>query len=313
MKLTDRIPPPEEKNPESGDTNSELRDDPIGLLGAALVSAGFGTDGSLPADEPEPAPRLRSDHDAETKTADARRAAPLPTSEPQAAPVTGTTKTAAKSRRRPTKPTSRRADETPKPSTVAVATVEEEEEPISPYEKRGSWYVIHAYSGYEKKVKANLATRTSSLHMQDSIFEVVIPTEKVVEIKGGRKVEVEKRMFPGYLLIRMYLDDDSWLAVRNTPGVTSFVGMGSGNKPTSLSKREVERFLGLKKEAAKKPPRFRPAWEIGETVRVSSGPFADFNGVVEDINVDQQKVTVLVEIFGRDTPMELGFEDIQKQ
>ena len=106
---------------------------------------------------------------------------------------------------------------------------------------------------------------------------------------------------------------DPWKAVRDTPGVTSFVGMGIGAKPTYLSKPEVERFLGLKKEAAKKPPRFRPAWEIRETVRVSSGPFADFNGVVEDINVDRQKVTVLVEIFGRDTPMELGFEEIQKQ
>ncbi len=187
----------------------------------------------------------------------------------------------------------------------------EEPEPISPYDLPGAWYVIHSYSGYENKVKANLAKRTSSMHMEDRIFEVVIPTEAVVEIKGGRKVEVEKKMFPGYVLVRMYLEDDSWYAVRNTPGVTAFVGGGS--KPTPLSRREVERFLGVKKAEEKKAPRFKPAWEVGETVRVVNGPFTDFNGVIEDMNVDQQKVRVLVEIFGRDTPMELNFEDIQKQ
>ena len=294
MKLADLTRQPDENAPAVGDTEGDRHEESVGLLGAAFLSAGFSTDGSLPEAEPEPAPESRKS---------LQPAAP-------AAPPTKVRK-AAKARRRPAAMAVAPSEPSPGTATGAVAMVEEE--PISPYDKRGSWYVIHAYSGYEKKVKANLATRTSSMHMQDCIFEVVIPTEKVVEIKAGRKVEVEKRMFPGYLLIRMYLDDGSWHAVRNTPGVTSFVGMGSGNKPTSLSKREVERFLGLKKEAAKKPPRFRPAWEIGETVRVSSGPFADFNGVVEDINIDQQKVTVLVEIFGRDTPMELGFEDIQKQ
>ena len=188
---------------------------------------------------------------------------------------------------------------------------EEEPEPISPYDLPGDWYVVHSYSGYENKVKTNLMTRTSSMHMEDRIFEVVIPMENVVEIKNGQRVEVPKKMFPGYILVRMYLDDDSWYAVRNTPGVTGFVG--SGSKPTPLSRREVERFLGAPKAEEKKSPRFKPAWEIGETVRVITGPFADFNGVIEDINVDQQKVTVLVSIFGRDTPMELNFEDIQKQ
>ena len=257
-------------------TEAEEEEESLGLLGAALLSAGFGADGSLPEEETEAAA-------AETPPSpEPTAASPAPEVEERAAPV---------------------------PTPI------EDEEPISPYDKRGSWYVINAYSGHEKKVKANLATLSASMHMQDRIFEVVIPTEKVVEIKGGRKVEVEKRMFPGYLLVRMYPDIDCLQAVRNTPGVTSFVGsgMGGGFTPTPLSRREVERFLGLKKEAAKKAPRFRPAWEIGETVRVSSGPFADFNGVVEDINVDQQKVTVLVEIFGRDTPMELDFEDIQKQ
>ncbi len=117
-------------------------------------------------------------------------------------------------------------------------------------------------------------------------------------------------MFPGYILVRMYLDDDSWYAVRNTPGVTGFVG--SGTKPVPLSRREVERFLGVQEKEEKKAPRFKPEWEIGDSVRVVTGPFADFNGSIESINLDQSKVVVLVNIFGRDTPVELGFEDILK-
>jgi transcriptional antiterminator NusG len=185
-----------------------------------------------------------------------------------------------------------------------------EEQPISPFDLPGDWYVVHSYSGYENKVKANLETRTHSMHMEDRIFEVVIPMEDVVEIKAGKKVTVPRKMFPGYILVRMYLDDDSWYVVRNTPGVTGFVG--SGNKPVPLSRREVERFLGAKEEEEKKAPRFKPAWEIGDSVRVVTGPFADFNGIIEDINLDQSKVIVLVNIFGRDTPVELSFEDILK-
>ena len=182
--------------------------------------------------------------------------------------------------------------------------------PSSPFDLPGAWFVIHSYSGYENKVKANLTTRISSMHMEDSIFDVVIPMEDVVEIKGGRKVTVPRKQFPGYLLVRMYLDDDSWGVVRNTPGVTGFVG--SGTKPTPLSRREVERILGVRKDEEKKAPRFKPDWEVGETVRVIEGPFADFNGVIEDINLDQSKVRVLVDIFGRETPVELNFEQIQK-
>ena len=182
--------------------------------------------------------------------------------------------------------------------------------PPSPYDLPGGWYVIHSYSGYENKVKANLRTRITSMHKEESIFDVVIPMEDVVEIKGGRKVTVPKKQFPGYLLVRMYMDDDAWAVVRNTPGVTGFVG--SGTKPTPLSRREVERILGVRKDEEKKAPRFKPDWEVGETVRVIDGPFADFNGVIEDINVDQSKVRVLVDIFGRETPVELNFEQIQK-
>jgi len=183
--------------------------------------------------------------------------------------------------------------------------------PTSPYDLPGDWYVIHSYSGYENKVKANLEARIQSMHMEDRIFEVHIPMEDVVEFKGGKKVTVSKKVFPGYLLVRMILDDDSWYAVRNTPGVTGFVA-GNAQKPTPLSRREVERFLGFQKEEEKVKPRFRPEWEVGEQVRVVTGPFADFNGIIEEINIDQQKVVVLVNIFGRDTPVELGFEDIQK-
>ncbi|MFQ5522317.1 MAG: transcription termination/antitermination protein NusG [Acidimicrobiia bacterium] len=199
---------------------------------------------------------------------------------------------------------------------AGAAEVEEAAEaeapaPTSPYDLPGDWYVIHSYSGYENKVKANLEARIQSMHMEDRIFEVHIPMEDVVEFKGGKKVTVSKKVFPGYLLVRMILDDDSWYAVRNTPGVTGFVA-GNAQKPTPLSRREVERFLGFQKEEERAKPRFRPEWEVGEQVRVVTGPFADFNGIIEEINIDQQKVVVLVNIFGRDTPVELGFEDIQK-
>lgn len=183
-------------------------------------------------------------------------------------------------------------------------------QPASPYDLPGSWYVVHSYSGHENKVKANLEMRIKTTHMEDRIFEVQIPIEEVVEFKGGKKVTVEKKRFPGYILARLYLDEETWQVVRNTPGVTGFVG--SGSKPSPLSRREVERILGVVKGEEKKAPRFKPDWEVGETVRVVEGPFADFNGLIENINVDQSKVRVLVDIFGRETPVELNFDQIQK-
>jgi transcriptional antiterminator NusG len=212
-------------------------------------------------------------------------------------------------------PTAAAAASAAAPAAVATAValaepVEEALPPASPYDLPGSWYVVHSYSGYENKVKANLGTRIKSMHMEESIFDVAIPMEDVVEIKSGRKVTVPRKQFPGYILVRMYMTDDSWGVVRNTPGVTGFVG--SGTKPTPLSRREVERILGVRKDEEKKAPRFKPDWEVGETVRVIDGPFADFNGVIEDINLDQSKVRVLVDIFGRETPVELNFDQIQK-
>ncbi|MBK5227450.1 MAG: transcription termination/antitermination protein NusG [Actinobacteria bacterium] len=196
------------------------------------------------------------------------------------------------------------------------ATAEEEEEVfifdeavIPPTERPGDWFVIHTYAGYENKVKANLLSRISSMNVEDRIFEVVIPMEDVMEIKQGKKQIVQKKVFPGYLLCRMYLDDDSWYVVRNTPGVTGFVG--SGAKPTPLSDREINKILQVKPEDKKKL-RPRLEFEEQESVRVISGPFANFTGTISEINVDQSKLKVLVNIFGRETPVELSFDQVAK-
>ena len=183
----------------------------------------------------------------------------------------------------------------------------------SPYDRPGQWFVIHSYSGYEKKVKSNLESRIASMNMEDRIYEVVIPEEDVVELKNGRKVVVTKKMFPGYLLVRCELDDDSWYVIRNTPGVTGFVG--SGAKPTPLRRKDVENFLQVPAEGeAGEPKKSRPksAYENGESVRVKEGPFADFTGTIAEINEDQLKLKVLVNIFGRETPVELDFAQVAK-
>lgn len=187
---------------------------------------------------------------------------------------------------------------------------EEEGEP-SPYDRPGNWFVVHTYAGYENKVKSNLESRVRSMNMEERIFETVIPLEEVVEFKNGRKVVVQKKVFPGYLLVRLDLDDDSWYVVRNTPGVTGFVG--GGTKPTPLSRKEVESILGVKVEgAAGKKMRPRLEFEVGEQVRVVAGPFAEFNGGISEINFDQSKLKVLVNIFGRETPVELEFGQVSK-
>ena len=184
--------------------------------------------------------------------------------------------------------------------------------PISPYDRPGAWFVVHTQSGYEKKVKQNLEARTQSMNMEERIHEVVIPMEDVVEFKNGKKVVVQKKMFPGYLLVRCELDDDSWYVIRNTPGVTGFVGQGA--KPSPLPRKDVESFLQVKEEGEEAPKRSKPRleYEQGETVRVKEGPFADFSGQIVEINEDQLKVKVLVNIFGRETPVELEFSQVAK-
>ena len=183
---------------------------------------------------------------------------------------------------------------------------------ISPYNKPGKWYVLHTQSGYENKVKKNLEARALSMNMEERIYEVVIPVEDVSEIRQGKKVVVQKKMFPGYLLVRTRLNDDAWYVVRNTPGVTGFVG--AGNKPSALPRKEVEKFLQVKKDDEDAPKRTRPRmeYEINETVRVKQGPFADFSGEIVEINADQLKLKVLVNIFGRETPVELEFSQVAK-
>ncbi len=193
---------------------------------------------------------------------------------------------------------------------------EAEEQPVdSPWLRAGQWYVIHSQSGYEKKVKANLEARIQSMNMEEMIFEVVIPMEEVVEFKNGRKQTVQKKVFPGYLLVRCEMDDSSWYCIRNTPGVTGFVGQARfDKKPTPLSRREVDTFLSAKGDGQEATPRRKPKleYEVGESVRVKEGPFADFSGQVAEINPDHMKLKVLVNIFGRETLVEMDFAQVSK-
>jgi transcriptional antiterminator NusG len=196
------------------------------------------------------------------------------------------------------------------PESVRAAA---EPEPVvdeDPFRGHGDWYVVHTYSGYENKVKANLESRIKTMQMEGKIFGVHIPMEDVMEIKSGKKQVVKKKQFPGYLLVRMVYDNDSWYVVRNTPGVTGFVSAGTGTKPTPLSKHEVDKILTVKKEEVR--PQVRLGFEEGDIVRITSGPFADFNGTINEINADQAKLKVLVNIFDRETPVELSFDQVSK-
>ena len=204
------------------------------------------------------------------------------------------------------------AAEEPQPAAAEKPEREPEPEPASddPFRGPGDWYVVHTYAGYENKVKANLESRIRTMQMEGKIFRVYIPMEDVMEIKGGKKQIVQKKVFPGYLLVKMEYDNDSWYVVRNTPGVTGFVSAGTGQKPTPLSRREIEKILVVKKEEHK--PAVRLGFDEGDVVRITSGPFADFNGTISEINADQAKLKVLVNIFDRETPVELSFDQVAK-
>ncbi|MBI3966755.1 MAG: transcription termination/antitermination protein NusG [Chloroflexi bacterium] len=169
------------------------------------------------------------------------------------------------------------------------------------------YYVIHTYSGYENKVKTNLENRIKSMDMRDRIFDIVIPMEDEVEVRDGQRRTVQRKVFPGYVLVDMILTDESWYVVRNTPGVTGFVG--SGNKPIPLRDEEVKAIL---KQMQAETPRVKIAFSRGQSVRVIDGPFADFIGIVDDINQEKGKVRVLVSFFGRETPVELDFLQVEK-
>jgi transcription termination/antitermination protein NusG len=215
----------------------------------------------------------------------------------------------------PREPEPEPVDPQPEPEASAPAEADELDEPPppaseDPFRGHGDWYVVHTYSGYENKVKANLESRIHTMQMEGKIFGVHIPMEDVMEIKSGKKQVVKKKQFPGYLLVRMVYDNDSWYVVRNTPGVTGFVSAGTGSKPTPLSKHEVEKILAVKKEEVR--PQVRLGFEEGDIVRITSGPFADFNGTINEINADQAKLKVLVNIFDRETPVELSFDQVSK-
>jgi transcription termination/antitermination protein NusG len=184
-----------------------------------------------------------------------------------------------------------------------------------PTMRPGQWYVVHTQSGYEKKVTANLEARIQSMNMEDKIYEIVIPMEEVDEFKNGKKQTVQRKVFPGYLLVRCIMDDESWYCVRNTPGITGFVGQSrQGQKPTPLSRREVKTFLTPKTEGVDAAPRRKAKldYEEGESVRVKEGPFADFTGQIAEINADHMKLKVLVNIFGRETLVEMDFSQVAK-
>ena len=186
------------------------------------------------------------------------------------------------------------------------------EEEISAYDRPGKWFVVHTQSGYEKKVKQNLEARVQSFDMEDKIYEVVVPMEDVTEFRNGQRVVVQKKMFPGYLLIRCRRNDDVHHMIRNTPGVTGFAG--PGGKPSPLRRKEVDNFLAVKKEGDEPQRKIKPRllYELNESVRIKEGPFADFQGQIVEINEEQLKIKVLVNIFGRETPVELDFAQVAK-
>jgi transcriptional antiterminator NusG len=170
-----------------------------------------------------------------------------------------------------------------------------------------AWYVVHCYSGYENKVRHNLEQRIDTMGMKDKIFDVVVPTEEEIEVKEGKRRTVERRVFPGYILVNMILTEESWYVVRNTPGVTGFVGMG--NTPTPLRQEEVASII---KRMEAEAPRIKVTFKSGERVRIVDGPFNDFRGTVSEIDMERAKVRVMVNFFGRETPVELDFLQVEK-
>jgi transcription termination/antitermination protein NusG len=185
----------------------------------------------------------------------------------------------------------------------------------NPYTRPGRWFVVHTQSGYEKKVKQNLEARIHSMNAEEAVYEVVIPMEDYADFKNGKRIVAQRKMFPGYLLVRAELDDTAWFVIRNTPGVTGFVGQSrQGQKPTPLTRREVLTFLSAKGDGAEAPARAKPRleYEVGESVRVKEGPFADFSGEIAEINADHMKLKVLVNIFGRETLVEMDFSQVAK-
>jgi len=194
----------------------------------------------------------------------------------------------------------------PEPEETAEELPEETTPQEAPIPGR-HWYAIHTYSGYENKVKKNLEHRIQALDLSNQIFRIVVPTEEEIEIRNGQRHTVQRKVFPGYVLVKMVMSDDSWYVVRNTPGVTSFVGMG--NKPTPLGDPEVQAII---KQMAAEAPKVKVTLAVGQAVRIIDGPFADFQGLIDEINQEKGKVKVLVSFFGRETPVEMDFLQVDR-
>ncbi len=203
-------------------------------------------------------------------------------------------------------------EEAPDEPMADIPSVQEaeavEEEIASNDNPDAKWYVIHTYSGHENKVATNLKQRIESEHLENKIFDILVPTQDKIEIRGGKKEQVKEKIFPGYMLVKMVLDDAAWLAVRTTPGVTSFVGIG--NKPTPIPGHEVKTIVTYMKEGA--APTFKDVFMVSDTVKIIDGPFAEFIGKVESVDKEKGKVRILVSIFGRETPVELDFLQVTK-
>lgn len=179
---------------------------------------------------------------------------------------------------------------------------------VAPETLDGQWYVLHTYSGYENKVKKSIETRIEALDLTDRVYEIVVPTQDEIEIRSGQRHTVQKKVFPGYVLVRMEMDDDTWYALRNTPGVTGFVNIN--NVPIPLPDSEVQNIMkGMTEEA----PRVKMSFAVGDTVRITDGPFADFRGEIDEINQERGKIRVLVSFFGRETPVELDFLQAERE
>lgn len=184
---------------------------------------------------------------------------------------------------------------------------DQEKDTPTPENPKARWYVVHTYSGHENKVAATLKQRLVSMNLEGKILEILVPTQEKIEVKDGKKVTVHDKIFPGYLLIKMELDDESWAAVRSTAGVTAFVG--TGNRPTALPEAEVQTIMKFMRMEA---PKYRASFTVGEAIKIVDGPFADFLGTVDEINEEKGKVKALVSIFGRETPVELDFLQVSK-
>ncbi len=198
-------------------------------------------------------------------------------------------------------------DAAPPPSTGKPASPSDEASHLVTEVEGPAWYVIHCYSGYENKVRHNLEQRIETMGMKDKIFDVVIPTQEEIEVKDGKRRTVERHIFPGYVLVNLILTEESWYVVRNTPGVTGFVGMG--NNPTPLRPEEVAQIV---KRMEAEAPTVKVTFKVGERVRIVDGPFNDFRGVVAEIDMERTKVRVMVSFFGRETPVELDFLQVEK-